>query len=183
MPDTTQPRFDGGATWLNLLATSGQTFGRRPVERLPTPEAATDWLRLAGLPPVTPATDADLTRLLRLRDALREVAMATVAQRPPLPADLAHVREAASSTAVLALGTAGERGEIPVATALGVLAVQALVTVAGPDRHLLSQCAETDCRWVFLDTSGRRHWCPSPACASRGRVRALRARRSERADG
>ncbi|MEV6627473.1 CGNR zinc finger domain-containing protein, partial [Amycolatopsis sp. NPDC051114] len=24
---------------------------------------------------------------------------------------------------------------------------------------------------------GRRRWCPSPACASRGRVRALRERR------
>ncbi|WP_374102027.1 CGNR zinc finger domain-containing protein [Arthrobacter sp. ISL-5] len=33
-----------------------------------------------------------------------------------------------------------------------------------------------DCRWVFLDPSKRRRWCPSPACASRGRVRAHRAR-------
>ncbi|MEU3521152.1 CGNR zinc finger domain-containing protein [Streptomyces sp. NPDC006654] len=29
-----------------------------------------------------------------------------------------------------------------------------------------------------MDPPGRRRWCPSPACASRGRVRAMRARRS-----
>ncbi|MFI2584884.1 CGNR zinc finger domain-containing protein, partial [Streptomyces rochei] len=37
---------------------------------------------------------------------------------------------------------------------------------------------EHDCRGVFIDSVGRRRWCPSPACASRGRVKALRARRA-----
>ncbi|WP_367187380.1 CGNR zinc finger domain-containing protein [Microbacterium sp.] len=44
----------------------------------------------------------------------------------------------------------------------------------GP-RSSSTGCDEVDCRWVFLDPSGRRRWCPAPACASRGRVRAHRA--------
>ncbi|WP_316304408.1 CGNR zinc finger domain-containing protein [Clavibacter michiganensis] len=66
----------------------------------------------------------------------------------------------------------------PVEEAIRAIATQALVTLRGPDRLLLAECAESDCRWVFLDTSGRRHWCPAPECASRGRVRAHRARQA-----
>jgi predicted RNA-binding Zn ribbon-like protein len=62
--------------------------------------------------------------------------------------------------------------------ALARIARQALEQLTGPERHQLVSCAEHDCRWVFLDASGRRRWCPSPSCASRGRVRALRARRA-----
>ncbi|MEU4521337.1 CGNR zinc finger domain-containing protein [Amycolatopsis sp. NPDC024027] len=32
---------------------------------------------------------------------------------------------------------------------------------------------------MFADPAGRRRWCPSPACASRGRVRAQERRRAE----
>ncbi|MEU2424008.1 CGNR zinc finger domain-containing protein [Streptomyces sp. NPDC007851] len=50
--------------------------------------------------------------------------------------------------------------------------------LTGSDRRALRSCPEHDCRGVFIDPPGRRRWCPSPACASRGRVRAMRARRS-----
>ncbi|MDT7634181.1 MAG: hypothetical protein QOI50_6111, partial [Pseudonocardiales bacterium] len=63
------------------------------------------------------------------------------------------------------------------AEALARIARQALEQLTGPERRHLVSCAEHDCRWVFLDPTGRRRWCPSPSCASRGRVRALRARR------
>ena len=173
MSAATEFRFDGGATWLNLLATRGQTFGTRPVERLTSPESGARWLTLVGLAPDAAFTTADLNRLVTLRDFLREVAMAAVAGLDPSPEARAHIDATAAATT---FASEVQREGVAVQTALGLIAVQALVTLRGPDRELLKECAETDCRWVFLDTSGRRHWCPSPACASRGRVRAHRAR-------
>lgn len=169
-------RFDGGATWLNLLATRGQSFGARPIERLSSPEAAGRWLTLIGYPPRGEVTPADLDQLRQLREALRSLAMAAVAGSDPSPAARTHVHAVASTPPDLGSSDSSARS-VPVETALSLIAIQALVTLQGPDRMLLKECAESDCRWVFLDTSHRRHWCPAPACASRGRVRALRARR------
>lgn len=169
-------RFDGGSTWLNLLATRGQSFGTRPIERLSTPEAAGRWLTLIGYAPRDAAADADLDQLRQLREALRDLAMAAVAGRAPSPAARAHVHAVASTPLDPAISDPSAR-RFPVKTTLSLIAIQALVTLQGLDRMLLKECAESDCRWVFLDTSHRRHWCPSPSCASRGRVRALRARR------
>ncbi|ROR80376.1 Conserved protein containing a Zn-ribbon-like motif, possibly RNA-binding [Plantibacter flavus] len=176
---TTDPdfRFDGGATWLNLLATQGQSFGTRPVERIGTPEAGRRWLGLVGFGVGDELSSDDLDRLVRLREALRELAMAAVAGREPASVALAQVRGHASGSAG-ALWSGPAQAGVTLDAALAAIAVQALVMLQGPDRELLRQCAEVDCRWVFLDTSGRRHWCPSPACASRGRVRAHRARQA-----
>lgn len=176
MDKDTDFRFDGGSTWLNLLATRGQSFGARPIERLSSPEAAGRWLSLIGYPPRDAVTSADLDRLRQLREALRSLAMAAVAGSDSSPAARAHVHALASSPPRLTFPPSPEGGFAVEAT-LSMIAIQAVVTLQGPDRMLLKECAESDCRWVFLDTSHRRHWCPSPACASRGRVRALRARR------
>lgn len=175
MADDEGFRFDGGATWVNLLATRGQSFGARPIERIPTEEAARRWLTLAGFPPRDALTGGDLEQLVLLREALRDLAMAAVAGREPSSDARAHVQRIASASLGDAFANPSEDGTT-VAEACTAIAVQALVTMRGPDRHLLKECGEVDCRWVFLDTSGRRHWCPSPACATRGRVRAHRAR-------
>jgi len=178
MADTTRFRFDGGALWLNLLATQGQSFGPRPVERLPTAASAVDWLTQAGFTPRGPITDADLSRLIELREALRELAAATVGGRTPAPVALAHIHHVAESGSVATFPTMLRSDGFSVDIVMAALALQALVTTRSPDRAYLKECGEADCRWVFLDTSGRRHWCPSPACASRGRVRAHRARQA-----
>jgi predicted RNA-binding Zn ribbon-like protein len=177
MTAETDFRFDGGATWSNLLATRGQSFGPRPIERIATPEAAGRWLGLVGFPPKDELSDADLAGLVRLREALRELAMAAVAGREPPTEAMQEVRAIATIPAEPVWGD--QVSGVPLDAAFAAIAVQALVTLQGPDRQLLRQCAEVDCRWVFLDTSGRRHWCPSPACASRGRVRAHRARQGD----
>ncbi|MFC8732144.1 CGNR zinc finger domain-containing protein [Luteimicrobium sp. NPDC057192] len=173
--EKTEFRTDGGATWLNLLATRGQSFGAHPVERLPDAAAAAAWLQLVGLPPDAPLEGAELAALVSLREALRELAIAAVEDRPASPEARRLVGEHAATTLPhVAAGDA--RVPVPVPESLGAIAAQALVTLAGPDRHLLKECAEADCRWVFLDPAGRRRWCPNPACATRGRVRAHRAR-------
>lgn len=175
MVDTTQFRFDGGATWLNLMATRGQSFGARPIERLPTPDSAREWLALVGYPSSIPASESDLVRIVALREALRDLAMSAVEDIAPSTEASELVHRTVEDPAILLLPSSMKAGDFPLMTALSSIAIQALVTLLGPDRQFLKECAEADCRWVFLDVTGRRRWCPSPTCATRGRVRAHRA--------
>jgi predicted RNA-binding Zn ribbon-like protein len=174
-------RFDCGATWLNLLATSGRTFSPRPLERLATPERLARWFAGCELTPLSPPTAADVERARRLREILRVLAMSTVAgERPPERAarDLADFLAAHPDPVRLAVTERLLREPPPdAAAALARVARQAVDHLTGPERGNLAVCGEHDCRAVFADPGGRRRWCPSPACASRGRVRALRARR------
>jgi predicted RNA-binding Zn ribbon-like protein len=179
-------RFDGGATWLNLLGTRGQTFGPHPIERLGTPARLAEWLARCELTPLRPPTAADVDRTHELRQALRTLALAVVDGVDPGGDALAAVRECAardSGPVQLAEGWPPRRLPPRDATeALARIARQALEQLTGLERHQLVSCAEHDCRWVFLDPTGRRRWCPAPSCASRGRVRALRARRAAEPD-
>ncbi|MCR6482191.1 CGNR zinc finger domain-containing protein [Amycolatopsis sp. OK19-0408] len=172
-------RLDMGAPWLNLLATRGRHFGARPVERIPTPERLREWLAAVELTPLAPLAHADLRAAHRLREVLRELALGAVDgvapkadQVSPLSAFL--VAEPMHLAALEQL----HRSAPPTAdAAFARLAHQAADWLTGPLRHDLRACPEQDCRGVFADPGGRRRWCPSPACASRGRVRALRERR------
>ncbi|MCK7622448.1 CGNR zinc finger domain-containing protein [Streptomyces sp. RS10V-4] len=175
-------RFDCGAVWLNLLATKGRSFSDRPVERLTTPARLATWLDHGELTPAQAPDADDLDQARAVRETLRALALATVDEQPP-PAD---------AVADLAAFLAGHRDPVrlvadgrlrrePPATAgdaLARIARQAVDQLTGPDRLALKKCQESDCHGVFIDPPGRRRWCPSPACASRGRVRALRARRA-----
>ncbi|WP_207939287.1 CGNR zinc finger domain-containing protein [Actinomadura darangshiensis] len=174
-------RLDCGATWLNLLATRGRAFGARPVERLPDPVRFAEWLGLCDLAPVQPPHQDDLDRAVRLRETLRPIALATVDGRPPEDDDVRSLETFLGQDDPVALSVDGRlvRSAPPsTRTALARIARQAVDHLTGPQRDDLKVCPEGDCRGVFADPAGRRRWCPSPACASRGRVRALRARRS-----
>lgn len=171
-------RTDGGATWLNLLATQGRSFGANPVERLPDEAAVEAWLDLMGLRPDRPVATDHRSQLLELREHLRELALAAADARDADPAAVDAVTVAAAAD-----GGLGPALSPPTfAQVLAAIAVSALLALRGPDRAFLTSCDESDCRWVFLDPSGRRRWCPAPACASRGRVRAHRAARQAGAD-
>jgi predicted RNA-binding Zn ribbon-like protein len=179
-------RLDTGATWLNLLATRGSAFGRHPEERIPTPERLADWLAAVELTPLAPITAADLELARHLRETLRPLALSAAAGDAPAPQaapDLIAFLKAHDEPLRLA-GVPGPPGlarPAPryAAAALGRIARQAADHLTGPERQVLKSCPESDCRGVFADPDGRRRWCPSPACASRGRVRAHRARKAE----
>ena len=174
MGPSTAFKFMGGATWLDLLATSGRTFGVDPIERLGTPDDLRRWLDAVGLGPAEPVSERDRAAAIALREALREAAMSAVAHRECERGAVAMIDAAiARSSGSVRLGGGGVR---TAGGALGLIARQAVLTLVGPDRAMLKQCAEHDCRWVFLDPGGRRKWCPEPTCATRGRVRAYRAR-------
>ncbi|MEU6430948.1 CGNR zinc finger domain-containing protein [Microbispora sp. NPDC046973] len=180
--DTLAFRFDCGAVWLNLLATRGRTFGAAPVERLATPGRLADWLERCEMSPVRPPGQDDLRRTWALRETLRTLALATVEERPPpvgAVADLAaFLGEHDDPVRLSAEDRLRREPPATTAHALARIARQAVDQMTGADRLALKSCPEPDCRGVFVDPPGRRRWCPSPACASRGRVRALRARRS-----
>lgn len=184
-------RLDTGATWLNLLATRGGAFGRHPQERIPTPERLADWLAAVELAPGAPVTAEDLATAHRLRETLRPLAL-SAATGEEVDAEAARRLAGASQELIaflsahdepLNIAATGEapglhRPAPPTATAaLARIARQAADHLTGPERHTLKSCPESDCRGVFTDPDGRRRWCPSPACASRGRVRAHRARK------
>jgi predicted RNA-binding Zn ribbon-like protein len=176
-------RFDCGAPWLNLLATSGRTFSARPVERIATPGRLADWLAGTELAPDRSPDPTDVEQAQRLRETLRALAMSTVDGNPPPPDALHHLTAVLTGQPdpILLEVTDGRLRRNPPAdttAALARLGRQAADHLTGPQRHHLSVCGESDCRGIFADPTGRRHWCPAPACASRGRVRALRARRA-----
>jgi predicted RNA-binding Zn ribbon-like protein len=172
-------RLDLGAPWLNLLATRGSHFGPRPVERIPTPARLRDWLARVELTPLAPVTPADLRTAHRLREILRELALGAVDGVPPRADQVSPLTEFLKAEPVhLAALDRLHRSAPPTAdAAFARLAHQAADWLTGPLRADLRACPEQDCRGVFADPGGRRRWCPSPACASRGRVRALRERR------
>lgn len=174
-------RFDCGTTWLNLLATRGRAFSSHPVERLDSAERLAEWLRAGELTPRRGPTHADLERAWRLRECLRALALATTQGRTPPDDAVAQLGDFLTADDRVEL-TGGDRlRRSPPATtdeALVRIARQAADHLTGADRDGLKVCPEDDCRGVFTDPAGRRRWCPSPSCASRGRVRAHRARRA-----
>ncbi|MEU4247317.1 CGNR zinc finger domain-containing protein [Amycolatopsis sp. NPDC026612] len=172
-------RLDMGAPWLNLLATRGRHFGPQPIERIPTVERLRDWLIRVELTPLAPVTHADLREAHRLREVLRELALGAVDGIPPRAGQVSPLTPflKAEPVHLAALDRLHRSAPATAADALGRLARQAADWLTGPLRHDLRTCPEQDCRGVFADPGGRRRWCPAPACASRGRVRALRERR------
>jgi predicted RNA-binding Zn ribbon-like protein len=172
-------RLDMGAPWLNLLATRGRHFGPQPIERIPTPARLRDWLARVELTPLAPVTDADVREAHRLREVLRELALGVVDGVPPRAGQVSPLTAFLKTEPIhlAALDRLYRSAPATAADALGRLAHQAADWLTGPLRHDLRACPEQDCRGVFADPGGRRRWCPSPACASRGRVRALRDRR------
>jgi predicted RNA-binding Zn ribbon-like protein len=179
VPDDHAFRFDCGAPWLNLLATRGRHFGSSPVERMPTRDRLADWLAQVGLTPLARVTDADLDAAHRLREGLRELALGAVGAVAPRADQVRALTMffQAEPVHLAALDRLHRSAPATTAAALSRLALQAADWLTGPLRTDLRVCPEQDCRGVFADPGGRRRWCPSPACASRGRVRALRERR------
>ncbi len=168
-----------GAPWLNLLATRGRHFGAQPVERIPTPARLRDWLARVELTPLAPVGPAELHEAHRLREVLRELALGAVDGIPPKAGQVGPLAAFLKTEPVhlAALDRLHRSAPPTAAAAFARLAHQAADWLTGPLRHDLRACPEQDCRGVFADPGGRRRWCPSPACASRGRVRALRERR------
>lgn len=183
--DLLDVRLDCGATWLNLLATQGRYATGTPVERIDTPGRLARWLDLHELTPDAPVTEDDVRLAQQLRAPIRAVAWAQVVG-PYVPGtavrELARFLREHEDPVRLLRDADGTRllraAPETTAVALARIARQAVEHLSGPERLTLKACPEQECHGLFSDPTGRRRWCPAPACASRGRVRALRARRA-----
>lgn len=181
-------RPDTGARWLDLVATRANWPSRGPLERLPDLDTLRSWLERHALASEADPTAADLAAVRQIRAALRELGVARVEGRTPHPSAFdtvnAALARAAKAPRHIVVPDPIEPGYVrrrvpDVDAALTLIIEQAIDTMSSPDAAFLRECEETSCRELFLDSSGRRRWCSTPACGIRARVRAYRARLRE----
>jgi predicted RNA-binding Zn ribbon-like protein len=179
---------DTGMRWLDLVATRANWPSRAPVERLPDLDALSSWLDHHALAPETEPMAADLAAVRQIRAALRELAAARVEGRTPHPSAFdtvnAALARAAKAPRHIVVPDPIEPGYVrrrvpDVDAALTLIIEQAIDTMSSTEAANLRECEEATCRELFLDSTGRRRWCSTPACGIRARVRAYRARLRE----
>jgi predicted RNA-binding Zn ribbon-like protein len=181
----TTPRSDAPGR-LELVR---ELLNTRDVEEgtdvIATPAALARWLGDHGLgEPGLDASAADVARALRVREALRALALAN--NGAALPPAAGEALDAQARRARLGVAFAGD-GSAPLeATAGGVdgalgtvLGVVAEAIHDGSFRRLKA-CRADACRWAYYDSSrnGTRRWCSMEVCGNRTKVRAFRSRRA-----
>jgi predicted RNA-binding Zn ribbon-like protein len=153
------------------------------ADALGNPEALGAWLAVSGLAPAGVAwTQADLDRLVELRECLRELLLANTGGTPH-PAAVASVvalgREAPLAVTVDAEGRTGlEPVGDGVDAVLGrLLAIVAEAQAAGTWSRMKA-CLAEDCHRAFYDSSRNRSrtWCSMSVCGNRAKARSYRAR-------
>jgi predicted RNA-binding Zn ribbon-like protein len=154
-------------------------------DRIGTAEKAQEWLRQKRLVgPTDRISDADVTRLRELREALRELAIANQGGTAGAAATdvirraarMARLGVAVDSTGRTTLEPAGHGVDAAVATLLGILH-EAQLTGQWPR---LKGCRQ--CEYAFFDRSKNRSaaWCAMSICGNRTKNRAYYRRRTTR---
>jgi predicted RNA-binding Zn ribbon-like protein len=169
-----------------------------PVDELVTPDDAVRWLSdhqllhaeaanalLSAYADDPRAGERDLTRVRRIRRALREISDAVVERRPAAASAVAEVNRVFRARPVPALrqapdGVAIDHAHLgdPIDEAVARLAEPLLdeIREGRPDRIRI--CDNDRCRWVFFDASptGRRRWCDMASCGNRAKAARHRER-------
>jgi predicted RNA-binding Zn ribbon-like protein len=167
---------DGGATWLNLIATVTGIYRNEPVDHLTTPALLRSWLGEENLPLRKNPTDYDLGRTRALRSALRAMTTALVLGEEWSTADVGMVNAILAEDRPLIVDRGRIKPPATVEEALARIAREAVTDLTGPAAAHLHKCADGTCGMFFLDPSGRRRWCSAEVCGVRNRVRAHRQR-------
>ena len=170
-----------------------------PHDHLDTPAAALDWLvendllhresraHLLARFEKSPAAGTEmLSRLHRVRQAMRGVLEASASRRVPEASDLDEINRALRTHYIYELVPAPDgvsfdhrhQGD-PVDGAIARLAESIARELIQGDTSRLRICENPQCRWVFKDTSrtGKRKWCSMRSCGNRAKVARHRARR------
>jgi predicted RNA-binding Zn ribbon-like protein len=129
------------------------------------------------------ADAAELERVYALREAMHLAFAAIAHEQAPPPAALERIaadHAEASAAAALFAHDGAWRLDWPVSEPRRVrftAVVDAVALLADADRLArVRQCPGRNCGWLFLDVSGRRHWCSMATCGSRAKMRRLYAR-------
>ncbi|MDA0563257.1 CGNR zinc finger domain-containing protein [Streptomonospora sp. S1-112] len=186
--DGARYRFDAGTLFLEILLTGGPG----PYERFEILHAPADlaaWLprsRLGAPVRLVPAhlriSPMELREVKRLRDTLHPLARDLAADLPARPEHLRALNDAAGAAPRPRIdpATRARAWELPISgtQVLGALARDAIDVVASARAERVRECAASDCRLLFLDTSrpGSRRWCSMERCGNRHKVAAHRAR-------
>jgi len=176
------------------------TFDLWPVphDHLDSPAAALDWLvehdllhrearlHLLSQYEASPATAVEtLSRLRRVRQAMRGVLEAAAARQAPDASDLAEINRALRAHYIYELVPAPDGVSLdhrhqgdPVEGAIARLSEAIARELIQGDTSRLRICLNPQCRWVFKDTSrtGKRKWCSMRSCGNRAKVARHRAR-------
>lgn len=156
--------------------------GRR--DKAGTPELMRRWLveqRLLDRRDVVDA--ARFIRLVELREALRQLALANNDESPD-PEAVETVNEAAARTLALDFATGGATvrptGE-GADLAIGQLLAIVLEGMRSGHWTRMKACRRDVCRWVFYDHSRNRSssWCAMAICGNRQKTRAYRRRQAD----
>jgi predicted RNA-binding Zn ribbon-like protein len=129
---------------------------------------------------------ADFAAAIALREGLWRVFAATTAGAAPESADLAALN-AALAAAPRPSALSWREGDfvwtLPEDPADLLLPVvwSAAALLAGERRARVRQCANPQCRWLFLDGSkgGNRRWCAMSACGNRAKAHRHYAKRRQ----
>ena len=129
------------------------------------------------------ADAAELERVYDLRAALHVTFAAIAHDAAPPPAALRRIaadHAEASGAAELVARDGAWRLDWPASEPRRVrftAVVDAVALLADPERLArVRQCPGRACGWLFLDVSGRRHWCSMATCGSRAKMRRHYAR-------
>jgi predicted RNA-binding Zn ribbon-like protein len=131
-----------------------------------------------------------LSRVRRVRSALRELLDASVERRPPSAAALKEVNRALRAPYVIELVPAADGVSLdhrhdgdPISGAMARLSEAVTRELTGDNSRRLRVCANEDCRWVFNDHSpaGRRKWCDMSSCGNRAKAARHRERQKQKA--
>ena len=173
-----------------------------PYEHLTDAQTAVSWLQQHALlhqemadAILGDAKDADgeerlLTRIRRVRGALRELLDAAVEKRPPQNAALKEVNRALRAPYVIELVPAADGVSLdhrhegdPISGAMARLSEVVTRELTGDSTRRLRVCANDECRWVFNDHSpaGRRKWCDMSSCGNRAKAARHRERQKTKA--
>ncbi|HVE10434.1 MAG TPA: CGNR zinc finger domain-containing protein [Paraburkholderia sp.] len=169
-------RFNSGRLCLDLAATVRRRASHAK-DVLATSGASGRWLHCAGLFQQAPAlSESEEAGVRQLREAIWELVAGSM--HGELPAQAVSVVNSAAryplGTPQLDPATGGVAviSDNPLATALSVIARDAIDLVSGPLRMRVKTCDQADCRMLFVDTStaGQRRWCSMQRCGSRAKA-------------
>jgi predicted RNA-binding Zn ribbon-like protein len=152
-------------------------------DALTTPAELTAFCAAHGLPDLR-FDQAELTAVLTLREAVRDVCQAHAGVDVPAESLAFLDRLLAEAPLTLALSTDGRATIRPADGQRGVPALVARIAadIAAATNDgtwpRLKACAADTCRWVYYDRSpaGRSRWCTMAICGSRNKMRKYRAR-------